>query len=101
MCSACGYPPAIGHWTDAGGQNPNERLRIRFRRIATINTAIKPIGLTARDLGSQPGIQLSDATGRTRHCPTLDDLWKEVSVLSGTDFDPLIAIDHMSANSSG
>lgn len=101
MCSACGFPPAIGHWTDAGGSNPNERLRIRFRRISTLNAVVKPLGLTARDLGTQPGIQLSDATGRTRHCPTLEDFWNEVSALTGADFDPLEFSDPLLTEANG
>ena len=29
MCSACGFPAAPGHWTDAGAQTPGDRLRLR------------------------------------------------------------------------
>lgn len=89
MCSACGFPPSAGHWTDAGGQRPEERLRIRFQRVAILNKFLKPLRLGARDLGTQPGIQLFDNTGRTRQCPTLEDVWQEVVLMTGTAFDPL------------
>lgn len=89
MCSACGFPPAVGHWTDAGGQTPAERLRIRFQRIAVLNSLLDPMGLRTRDTGALPGIQVFDKTGRIRLCHTLEDVWSEVEVLSGTAVDPL------------
>ena len=32
MCSACGFPAAPGHWTEAGAATTLERLRGRLRR---------------------------------------------------------------------
>ena len=31
MCSACGFPAAPGHWTEAGANTAPDRLRARFR----------------------------------------------------------------------
>lgn len=89
MCSACGFPASVGHWTDAGGKTPQERLRIRFRRVDTLVKFLGPLGLGVRDLGTLPGIQLFDATGRQRHCATLEDVWHHVAELTGRPFDPL------------
>lgn len=89
MCSACGCPPAVGHWTDAGGQTPTERLRIRFARVALLNDLLKPRGLGARDLGVQPGIQVFNGMGQTKLCQTLEEVWGQVEIFTGTPFDPL------------
>ena len=89
MCSACGYPPAVGHWTDAGGRTPQDRLRIRFERLAILNGALAGSGLKASDNGIIPGIQLCDATGYVVRCHTLEDVWKSVEALTGKPFDPL------------
>ncbi len=89
MCSACGFPPAIGHWTDSGGQTPHERLRIRFARVALLNDLLRPMGLGARDLGAQPGIQVFNGTGATKLCRTLEEVWDQVTVFTGKPFDPL------------
>lgn len=89
MCSACGFPPAVGHWTDAGGQTPPERLRIRYSRVALLNDLLKPLGLGARDLGIQPGIQVSNGMGKTILCQTLEEVWDQVEALTGASFDPL------------
>jgi len=92
MCSACGFPPAVGHWTDAGGQTAPERLRIRFARVALLNDLLKPIGLGARDLGVQPGIQVFNGMGQTNLCQTLEEVWDQVETLSGAPFDPLSVV---------
>ena len=89
MCSACGYPPVVGHWTDAGGQTPTERLRIRFARVELLNDLLKPLGLGARDLGVQPGIQVFNGMGQTQLCQTLEEAWEQVEVFTGAPFDPL------------
>lgn len=89
MCSACGFPPAVGHWTDAGGQTPTERLRIRFARVTLLNELLKPLGLGARDLGVQPGIQVFNGMGQTKLCQTLEEAWDQVEIFTGTPFDPL------------
>ncbi len=89
MCSACGFPPAIGHWTDAGGDTAHDRLRIRFARVALLNDLLKPLGLGARDLGSQPGIQVFNAMGQTRICQTVEEVWAQVEAFTGKPFDPL------------
>ena len=92
MCSACGFPPAAGHWTDAGGDTPQARLRIRFARAALLNELLKPLGLSARDLGSQPGIQLSNGMGQTKICQTVEDVWEQVELFTGAPFDPLASV---------
>ena len=89
MCSACGFPPAVGHWTDAGGATPHETLKIRFARANLINRLLKPLGITATDAGTSPGIQLSNGTGKTVICPTIEDVWKQVEIFTGNPYDPL------------
>ena len=89
MCSACGFPPAVGHWTDAGGARYHERLKIRFARANLINKLLMPLGITARDAGTSPGIQLSNGLGKTIICPTIEDVWKQVEIFTGNSYDPL------------
>ena len=89
MCSACGFPPTLGHWTDVGGETPHERLRIRFARVDLLNELLKPLGLSARDLGSQPGIQVSNGRGQIKICGTVEDVWRQVEKFTGKQFDPL------------
>ena len=89
MCSACGFPPAVGHWTDAGGATPHERLKIRFARVNLIIKLLKPLGLTATDAGTSPGIQLSNGMGKTIICPTIEDVWMQVEIFTGKSYDPL------------
>jgi len=92
MCSACGFPPALGHWTDAGGETAHERLRIRFARVDLLNELLRPLGLSARDLGSQPGIQVSNGMGQTKICQTVEDVWQQVELFTGRAFDPLVNV---------
>jgi len=84
MCSACGFPPAVGHWTDAGGASLlMSGLKIRFARVNLINKLLKPLGLTATDSGTSPGIQLSNGMGKTIICPTIEDVWMQVEIFTG------------------
>lgn len=89
MCSACGFPPALGHWTDAGGTNAHDRLRIRFVRTSLINALLKPLNLSVRDLAPQPGIQLSNEMGQKIICATIEDVWTQAESFRGAPFDPL------------
>ena len=92
MCSACGFPPAPGHWTNAGGQSPTERLRIRFARAALLNELLKSRGLGVHDSGVQPGIQINNGMGQTKICQTLEEIWDQVETYSGAPFDPLSVV---------
>ena len=63
MCSACGFPAAPGHWTDAGAQTPGDRLRyvilddgqVRLMRMIPVAGLA---GMLRRD-GQQP-VSLED-----------------------------------------
>ena len=48
MCSACGFPAAPGHWTEAGAATAPDRLRARFRRSASVQSVLPAYGLTAQ-----------------------------------------------------
>lgn len=89
MCSACGFPAAPGHWTEAGAASPHDRLRARFRRAALLQALLKPYGLTAHDGGQVPGIQLSTLSGAQTILPDLQALWAEAERLAGAPIDPL------------
>ena len=89
MCSACGYPAAPGHWTDAGASGPGDRLRVRFRRVKALNTLLGPYGLTAHDDGVVPGIQLAAHTGAREILPDLAALWASAERMAGAPVDPL------------
>lgn len=89
MCSNCGFPSTLAHWTEAGAASATDRIRNRFRRAACLRIALASYGLTAYDDGSTSGIALSDKTGRTEIVETLADLWVAAERLSGRPIDPL------------
>ena len=75
MCSACGFPAAPGHWTDAGAQTPGDRLRLRFARLGAVNRLLAPYGLKAWDDGATPGLQLFAPGGQRELVSDLAALW--------------------------
>lgn len=89
MCSACGFPAAPGHWTDAGAARPGDRLRNRFVRLAAVNELLKPYGISAHDDGATPGLQLLAPTGERILVPDLEALWREAARMAGRAIDPL------------
>ena len=89
MCSACGFPAAPGHWTDAGAPTPGDRLRLRFARLARINRLLAPWGMKAHDDGATPGLQLIAPDGRRELVADLGALWPAAERLAGRPVDPL------------
>lgn len=89
MCSACGYPAAPGHWTEAGAATPHDRLRERFRRVQVLKAVLKGSGITAHDGGVIPGIQVISLSGAQTIVPDLEAVWREVEKLRGRPLDPL------------
>ena len=89
MCSACGYPAAPGHWTEAGAANTGERLRARFRRAQILQRVLSAYGLKAHDGGLVPGIQLSSLTGDQAIVRDLAEVWVAAERMSGKNIDPL------------
>ncbi len=89
MCSACGYPPAPGHWTDAGAVSAGDRMRNRLIRMKIVNRILAPYRLSARDDGVIPGIQLSSGFGAEVIVPDLETLWTEAARMAGRPVDPL------------
>ncbi len=89
MCSACGYPAAPGHWTEAGAASIGDRLRGRFRRAEILQSVLAVYGLKAYDGGLVPGIQISDQTGNQVIVRDLSDVWQEAQRMTGQVIDPL------------
>ncbi|OWJ77406.1 hypothetical protein [Haematobacter missouriensis] len=89
MCSACGFPAAPGHWTDAGAVTPADRIRLRFLRLAAVNRLLAPYGLKAHDDGVTPGLQLLSPTGGSEIVPDLEALWNAAGRMAGVPIDPL------------
>lgn len=89
MCSACGYPAAPGHWTDAGAVTPGDRLRNRFARLVVVNRILAPYHLQAHDDGSIPGLQLSSSSGDHAIVSDLEALWIAAERMAGRPIDPL------------
>ena len=89
MCSACGYPAAPGHWTEAGAPTPHERLRAKFRRAQVLQNVLPAYGLKAFDGGEIPGIQLATMTGGQTIARDLDEVWAYAEKISGGPVDPL------------
>lgn len=89
MCSACGYPAAAGHWTEAGADTPHDRLRERFRRVTLANRLLDGTGVSVHDDGMIPGLQVRAPGGATTIVPDLQALWAEVDRILGAPVDPL------------
>jgi hypothetical protein len=88
MCSACGFPAAPGHWTEAGAATPHDRLRERFRRMQVLQKVLKGSGVSVHDGGMVPGIQVMSASGAQTIVPDLEAVWGEVEKLRGHVIDP-------------
>lgn len=91
MCSACGYPAAPGHWTEAGYASMPDRLRARFRRAQVLQKVLPSYGLTARDGALVPGIQISTLSGNQVIVRDLSEVWEAATKLTGQVIDPLDA----------
>ncbi len=89
MCSACGFPAAPGHWTEAGAADAPERLRARFRRAQVLQSVLPAYGLTAHDGALVPGIQISTLTGDQTIARDLAEVWATAERLCGCPIDPL------------
>jgi hypothetical protein len=89
MCSACGYPAAPGHWTEAGAASIPDRLRSRFRRAQVLQGVLAAYGLKAHDGGLVPGIQISTPTGDQIIARDLAEVWVEAERMTGKVIDPL------------
>jgi hypothetical protein len=89
MCSACGYPAAPGHWTEAGAANIADRLRARFRRAQVLQFVLAHYGLKAHDDGLVPGMQISNQTGSQVIVRDLAEVWIEAQRMTGHVIDPL------------
>jgi hypothetical protein len=89
MCSACGYPAAPGHWTEAGAATTSDRLRSRFRRAEVLQKVLSAYGLKAHDGGLVPGIQISNQFGNQMIARDLADVWITAEQWTGTAIDPL------------
>lgn len=89
MCSACGFPAAPGHWTEAGAASPHERLRSRLRRVDVLQRVLRPLGLRAFDGGPIPGFQLAGASGQRALARDLEEVWVAVERMGGEPLDPL------------
>jgi hypothetical protein len=89
MCSACGFPAAPGHWTEAGAADAPDRLRARFRRAQVLQLVLGTYGLTAHDGGQVPGIQISTLSGDHTIARDLAEVWATAERLAGRAVDPL------------
>ena len=89
MCSACGFPAAPGHWTEAGAATAHDRLRGRMRRAQVLQTVLPLYGLKAFDGGEVPGIQISTLSGSQSILRNLDEVWALAEKVSGGPVDPL------------
>jgi len=89
MCSACGFPAAPGHWTEAGAATARDRLRARFRRAAVLKSVLSTYGLTVHDGGLVPGIQIATLSGSQSIARDLDELWATAERFAGRPIDPL------------
>ncbi len=89
MCSACGFPAAPGHWTEAGAADAPDRLRARFRRAQVLQSVLAAYGLTAHDGAQVPGIQISTPSGDHTIARDLAEVWVTAERLTGRAIDPL------------
>ena len=91
MCSACGFPAAPGHWTEAGAATAPDRLRARFRRAQVLQSVLPAYGLTAHEDTQVTGIQVSTLSGSHAIVRDLSEVWATAERLAGGPVDPLDA----------
>lgn len=89
MCSACGFPAAPGHWTEAGAPTAHDRLRAKYRRAQVLQNVLPAYGLKVFEGSEVPGIQLSTMTGAQAIVRDLDEVWAMAEKVSGGPVDPL------------
>lgn len=89
MCSACGNPATLGHWTEAGAQKGGIRLRAMFNRVSILKRVLKPYGFSVYADGVIPQIQLICPGGARVMVNNLTELWAEVERRQGFPIDPL------------
>lgn len=89
MCSACGFPAAPGHWTEAGASELPDRLRARFRRAQVLQSVLPSYGLTAHDGATVTGIQIGALSGGETIVRNLEEVWATAEKLAGKAIDPL------------
>ncbi len=89
MCSACGFPAAPGHWTEAGAPTAHDRLRAKFRRAQVLQKVLPSYGLKVFEGGEIPGIQVSTLSGSQAILRDLDEVWAMAEKVSGGPVDPL------------
>lgn len=89
MCSACGFPAAPGHWTEAGSPTAHDRLRAKFRRAEVLQNVLHSYGLKVFEGGEIPGIQVSTMSGSQSIVRDLDEVWALAERISGGPVDPL------------
>lgn len=89
MCSACGFPAAPGHWTEAAALTAHDRLRARFRRAQVLQKVLRSYGLDVFEGGEIPGIQVATLSGSQRIVRDLDEVWALAERVSGGPVDPL------------
>jgi hypothetical protein len=89
MCSACGFPAAPGHWTEAGANTAPDRLRARFRRAQVLQAVLPAYGLTAHEDAHVIGIQVSTLSGSHAIVRDLSEVWATAERLAGGAVDPL------------
>lgn len=89
MCSNCGFPMTVAHWTEAGAATAMDRIRSRFRRAAVLRDILEPFGLLMHDDGMTQGVVISDKTGRIELVEDLTGLWITAERLLGRPVDPL------------
>ncbi len=89
MCSACGFPAAPGHWTEAGAATAPDRLRARFRRAQVLQSVLPAYGLTAHDGAQVTGIQVGTLSGSNEIVRNLEEVWATAERLAGGPIDPL------------
>jgi hypothetical protein len=89
MCSACGFPAAPGHWTEAGAATTLERLRGRLRRAQVLQKILPSHNLTVHANIDVPGIQISTLSGSQSILRHLDEVWALAERINGAPVDPL------------
>ena len=93
MCSLCGTLATGPHWSEAGGDRARvgarrDALRERLVRVAVLNRALAPVGLTVQEW-EESAYVLRSPTGETVLADNLTALLVEAERLAKRPLDPL------------
>lgn len=95
MCGLCGLWGETAHWTSIAAHpdtrsrdTPRLAPRLRALQQASLERAVRPLGLSVRDWSGSSWI-VSNGSGASEIAGSLPEVWRACEALSGRSLDPL------------